>query len=193
MVFIKVTNGLETRRLQVTLGELTFEQLKERLSSSFPGEVSADKPLSLQYRDSEGDVITISSDAELQGALVDLAQESTLKLQIQTKPAARQRNAQRRHVRHGRSIFDLLFDPSSPSVWDNFDKQFSHTESLLQQLWGRECCKDSTETSQSKESSEPPVTSEASAEEAGTTTTETHTQVPGNQGSSTPGSDLGPF
>ena len=135
MVHIKVSNGVETRRFQVT-GELTFEQLQEKLASIFPSAV-VDKSLQLQYRDSDGDVITISSDEELQEALSSLPNDSVLKLHIkrrQTTPRPR------------RSLFSDMFEPSTNNIWDQlFGKQFKTTETLLEQLWGkgeesRECC-----------------------------------------------------
>ncbi|XP_064387157.1 protein TFG-like [Halichondria panicea] len=122
MVHIKVSNGVETRRFQVT-GELSFEQLQEKLASIFPSAV-VDQ---LQYRDSDGDVITISSDGELQEALSSLPNDSVLKLHIQRRPTPRPRQ----------SLFSDIFEPST-SIWDQlFGKQYKATESLLEQLWGR--------------------------------------------------------
>ncbi len=135
MVHIKVSNGVETRRFQVT-GELTFEQLQEKLASIFPSAV-VDKSLQLQYRDSDGDVITISSDEELQEALSSLPNDSVLKLHIKRRQTT---------SRPRRSLFSDMFEPSTNNIWDQlFGKQFKRTETLLEQLWGkgeesRECC-----------------------------------------------------
>jgi len=64
MVFLKVTDGNETRRFQVT-SELTFDQLRERLIKLFPS-LGKEKDLLLKYRDADGDLITLSSNEELQ-------------------------------------------------------------------------------------------------------------------------------
>ena len=68
MVHFKVTDGVQTRRLEAPSG-LTYDQLKKKLSSMFPEAVKEDSDIVLRYRDSEGDVISLSSDQELQEAL----------------------------------------------------------------------------------------------------------------------------
>ena len=82
MVFLKVTDGHETRKFRVT-SELTFDQLKERLTGLFPS-LGDGKDLQLQYRDTEGDLITLSSNEELQEVLTDTPDGAVLKLHIKT-------------------------------------------------------------------------------------------------------------
>ena len=90
-MYFKVTNGIETRKFQVTPGQLTFEQLQERLATLFPGTYTTDTSnLVLRYRDSEGDVITLSSDEEFQEVLSDLPEDSVWKLHIASPRAQRQ-------------------------------------------------------------------------------------------------------
>ena len=77
-----MTDGKETRRFQVT-SELTFDQLRERLIRLFPslGQV---KDLLLKYRDAEGDLITLSSNEELQEVLARTPDDTVWKLHIKT-------------------------------------------------------------------------------------------------------------
>ena len=82
MVLLKVTDGYETRKFLVT-SELTFDQLKERLTGLFPS-LGEGKDLQLQYRDTEGDLITLSSNEELQEVLADTPDGAVLKLHIKT-------------------------------------------------------------------------------------------------------------
>ncbi len=147
MVHIKVTNGIETRRFQVT-EELPFEQLREKLSTIFSS--SLDQSFQLQYVDSDGDVITISSDEELQSALSGLSSDAILKLYMKRPAlAAASRSSGRRQ-----SLFEGIFGRST-NFWDHFEKQFNVTESILEQLWGNnrkgdccttECCDSTTDS-----------------------------------------------
>jgi hypothetical protein len=57
----KITNGVETRRFRAIPGELTFQQLKEKIDTLFPGVAEKASSLVLRYCDTEGDVITLSS------------------------------------------------------------------------------------------------------------------------------------
>ena len=82
MVLLKVTDGYETRNFRVT-SELTFDQLKERLTRLFPS-LGEGKDLQLQYRDTEGDLITLSSNEELEEVLADTPDGAVLKLHIKT-------------------------------------------------------------------------------------------------------------
>lgn len=82
MVYFKVTDGEVTRKFKVNPGEITFEQLKERITSLFPKAVEGSKDLLLKYRDADGDVISISSDAEFQEALSELPENHVWKLHI---------------------------------------------------------------------------------------------------------------
>ncbi len=72
MVLFKITDGVETRRVQVASGNITFQQLQERIASLFPNAAKEASNLALRYRDSDGDVITLSSDEEFQEVLSDL-------------------------------------------------------------------------------------------------------------------------
>ena len=154
MVYLKVSDGSETRKLQVTPGEITFDQLKEQLATFFPktlltGEASS-SDLSLQYCDADGDIITLSSDQELQEALSQLKEDSVWRLYIRAgkgtrKPAgpspaaAAQRTTQQRrnHCEIG-SLFHHLFEPSVKpfglfsDIWDDLELQLQ----LLHQLHG---------------------------------------------------------
>ena len=131
MVIINVSDSVETRKLRIS-GEVTFIQLQEKLATLFPHSVQGDKPLTLQYRDSDGDLITVSSDEEFQGVLSTLANDAVLRLYIKSSTKS---SCPRSCGHRGRSLFDLL-EPSSSSIWDNFDKQLRQTGSLFQQLLG---------------------------------------------------------
>ena len=98
MVFLKVTDGYETRRFQVT-SELTFEQLRERLIRLFPS-LGQEKDLLLKYRDAEGDLISLSSNEELQEVLAHTPDDAVWKLHIKS-------NVQEP------SLFDHLSEPFS--------------------------------------------------------------------------------
>ena len=67
MVHFKITDGVQTRRLGAPSG-LTYDKLKKKLSTMFPEALKEDSDLVLRYRDTEGDVISLSSDQELQEA-----------------------------------------------------------------------------------------------------------------------------
>lgn len=82
MVYFKITDGEVTRKFKVNPGEITFEQLKERITSLFPVAKEGSKDLHLKYRDADGDVISISSDAEFQEALAELPENHVWKLHI---------------------------------------------------------------------------------------------------------------
>lgn len=83
MVHFKVTDGVTTRRFLMKTGELCYTKLRERLAALFPEAIkTTDDKLHLYYTDSEGDQITISSDAEFQEALTQLPADATWKLHI---------------------------------------------------------------------------------------------------------------
>jgi hypothetical protein len=113
MVHFKVTNGLETRRFKVTPGELTFEQLKEKIDTLFPDATKETSNLALRYRDTDGDVITLSSDEEFQEVLKDLPENYVWKLHI-TSPAF---NSRRDTASEVEELMRLLFGlPESTSA-----------------------------------------------------------------------------
>ena len=122
MVFLKVTDGKETRRFQVT-SELTFDQLRERLIRLFPSLGQA-KDLLLKYRDAEGDLITLSSNEELQEVLAHTPDDTVWKLHIKT-------NVQEP------SLFDHLSEPFWRPFglfsWGGFDQELRGVEELLRQ------------------------------------------------------------
>ena len=155
MVHIKVSNGVETRKFQVT-GELTLEQLREKLVAIGLFSSTVDETLHLRYRDSEGDVITISSDEELKIALSGLSDDAVLKLHVHIKKPTAPRG-------HRQSLFKEIFGQST-NFWDQFQKQFNTTESILEQLWGNSgressccntvCCDPTTEQNRTEPSDE---------------------------------------
>ena len=190
MVYLKVSDGSETRKLQVTPGEITFDQLKEQLATFFPKTLSdAGSGLSLQYRDADGDVITLSSDQELQEALSQLQEDGVWKLHIRngqrsgqkSSSSSAQQKTQRGNHCEATSLFHRLFEPSVrpfglfSDVWDDLEQHLQ----LLHQIHGevfsnssdaKTETKNSTTENQKKTSSEVPSKSEGEA--TATTTTE---------------------
>lgn len=164
MVYLKVTDGLETRKFQVTPGELTFDQLQEQVTSVFPSSIRDGASLSLQYRDTDGDVITLSSNQELQEALSDLPSGSVWKLHIRkSNPGKPYRStptscqARSSCSQHRRSLFDHLFQSTRTpfgSFWENFDQHLQETEALVEQLWGLHKAHSDGETSSKPEGGE---------------------------------------
>ena len=135
MVYFKVTDGIETRKFQVTPGELTFEQLKERVTTLFQKALKETSDLVLKYRDAEGDLITLSSDEEFQDVLSDLPKDHVWKLHISSpsvKRAAR--------PLHSVSFLDHILEPSwqpfglSFNLWSGFDKKVQETQELINLL-----------------------------------------------------------
>ena len=136
MVYLKVSDGSETRKLQVTSGEITFDQLKEQLATFFPQTLSeGSSGLSLQYRDADGDVITLSSDQELQEALTQLQEDGVWKLYVRNSqhaqksaPSSDQKTPKRNQCQRT-SLFHHLFEPSArpfglfSDVWDDIEQQ----------------------------------------------------------------------
>ena len=142
MVYLKVSDGSETRKFQVNPSDVTFDQLKERLTSFFPTALSGQSDLSLQYRDNDGDIITLSSNQELQEALSQLPEEAVWKLHIKSnphthktrRPTQQQQHRQRRC--HDVSPFEPAWRPfglfSNP--WATFDRELSETLQLARIL-----------------------------------------------------------
>ena len=96
MVFLKVSDGYETRKLQLT-EELSLDQLKQQLSRFFPR--LSENDFSLQYRDEDGDLITLSTDEELQAVLATLPQDAVWRVQLTENSETPD------------SLFDWLFEP----------------------------------------------------------------------------------
>ena len=122
MVYFKITDGTVTRKFGVTPGEMTFDQLKERIASLFPKCLEEGcKDLHLKYRDVDGDVITISTDQEFQEALAELPKEHIWKLHIHgSKPKAPAKQApSQQTVPH-----DFFFQPAPfHGPWGGFGRQ----------------------------------------------------------------------
>ena len=135
MVYFKVTDGIETRKFQVTPGELTFEQLKERVATLFPKALKETSDLVLKYRDAEGDLITLSSDEEFQDVLSDLPKDHVWKLHISSPPVKRSARPL-----HSVSFLDHILEPSwqpfglSFDPWSCFDKKVQETQELINLL-----------------------------------------------------------
>ena len=175
MVYLKVSDGSETRKLQVTPGEITFDQLKEQLATFFPktlGDVSSG--LSFQYRDADGDVITLSSDQELQEALSQLQEDDVWKLYIRTgkgtqkpAPCSAQRSQRRNHCER-RSLFHHLFEPSAKpfglfsDIWDDLEQHLQLLHHLHSETFSSDANK--ADTKNGAEKSTPEAASKSNEE-----------------------------
>ena len=159
MVHFKVTDGSQTRRFEAPSG-LTYDQLKKKLSFLFPEAVKEDSNLVLHYRDSDGDIITLSSDQELQEVL-NTADDKVLKFYL-PKPVTSRKL-------HGNSSFHSFWSPSSTSVGDLFDKEVREFAELLDTLSKPRQPSSSDSTSRSKDSTSttPGVETETGTKEAG--------------------------
>ena len=187
MVYLKVSDGSETRKLQVTPGEITFDQLKQQLATFFPkalGEASSD--LSLQYRDTDGDVITLSSDQELQEALSQLKEDGVWKLYIRAgkgtqkpAPSSSAQRTQRRNHCERRSLFHHLFEPNVKpfglfsDVWDDLEQHLQLLHHLHSEVFSSNANKTDTKNGTEKSTSESaskseeePAASSSSTEQA---------------------------
>ena len=145
MVYFKITDGEATRKFKVNPGEVTYDQLKERIAALFPKALDDTKDLHLQYRDADGDVITISSDQEFQEALAELPENHVWKLHIHG-PSCRKLGPKRESntpsdffFQHSHRPFGGLMShpwfgsgfghfPASPwfssNPWSHFDRDF---------------------------------------------------------------------
>ena len=79
MVHVKAYKGSEIRRFEID-SKATFAELKELVHNLF--NILQDDTVIVNYCDRDGDLIRLSSDAELQTALNHLGEEDTWKLQI---------------------------------------------------------------------------------------------------------------
>ena len=122
MVLLKVTDGYETRNFHVT-SELTFDQLKERLTGRFPS-LGEGKDLQLQYRDTEGDLITLSSNEELQEVLAHTSGGAVLKLHIK-------KSVQEPSLLNFFS--EPFWRPFGLCSWHGFDRELREAEELIRQ------------------------------------------------------------
>ena len=179
MVFIKITDGIEARRFQVTPGEITFQQLREKIDPLFPGAVKEASSLVLRYRDSDGDLITLSSDEEFQEVLSDLPSNHVWKLHIYTPP----KDKEEARPRHKVSLLDHLLQPPCTvrrNPWADFDIQLKETQELLSLFFGlgdtKQEEKTTSEEKAKKSTSEEKTeasTSEGTAETEASTSEET--------------------
>ena len=155
MVFLKVTDGNETRKFRVT-SELTFDQLKERLTGLFPS-LGEGKDLQLQYRDTEGDLITLSSNEELQEVLADTPDGAVLKLHIKT-------SVQEPLVLN---IFSEPFwRPFGLLSWHGFHQELREAEELIKQR-RRQCERARTASQEKNKATDSKVQEETPTEPSG--------------------------
>lgn len=93
MVYFKLTDGETIRKFKVNAGDITYDQLRERIATLFPTALDKPQDLLLQYLDSDGDVITVSTDQEFQKVLSELPEGYIWKLHIagnRAKPTSAQ-------------------------------------------------------------------------------------------------------
>ena len=182
MVYLKVSDGSETRKLQVIPGEITFDQLKEQLATFFPKILGdASNGLSLQYRDTDGDVITLSSDQELQEALSQLQEDGVWKLYIragkdtQKTASSSAQRAQRRNHCERRSLFHHLFEPSVrpfglfSDLWDDLEQHLQLLHHLHSEVFSSDANKADTKNGTEKSTSEAASKSEEESTAASST------------------------
>lgn len=86
MEFIKITDGVEIRKFQVSPKETTFQNLQAKIASLFTVPVTELSSIALRYRDSDGDIIMLSTDEEFQAMLSDLPKGHVCKLHIHILP-----------------------------------------------------------------------------------------------------------
>ena len=155
MVFLKVTDDSETRKFRVT-SALTFDQLKERLTGLFPS-LGESKDLQLQYRDTEGDLITLSSNEELKEVLAHTPDGAVLKLHINTgiqEP----------------SLLDFFSEPFWRPFgllsWHGFHQELREAEELIRQR-RRQCERARTASQEKNKATNLKVQQETSTEPSG--------------------------
>lgn len=91
MVFVKVSDGYETRKLQIS-DQITYGELKDQVARLFPRYRGREGgKFELQYRDTDGDLIAFSSDEELRTALAHLPPDTVWRLEIM-RPPSRERS-----------------------------------------------------------------------------------------------------
>ena len=65
-LIVKITDGTDIRRFTANVADLTFESVQKRTAEAFGLGV---KDLKLQYKDDEGDMVTMSSNDEMLEAI----------------------------------------------------------------------------------------------------------------------------
>ena len=142
---IKAYKGSEIRRFEIDPAG-TFPQLTELVNKLFG--LTEKDIVAINYCDRDGDIVRLSSDAELQTALKHLGEEDTWKLQIVVEQKQQQQQQQPR-AQPVRPLFSrwLDWDPYSnfslplegslfgQSLWDDdlfgIDKLWQHQRKLL--------------------------------------------------------------
>ena len=110
MVFVKVTVGGETRRLQLGDGDITYKEIQDRIASLFPGLKDEAANLRLNYKDEDGDTVAVSSDEEVNIALSGIPPEGTWRVLARVVRDTKSKPTCTRHS--SRSLFSL-FEPLS--------------------------------------------------------------------------------
>ena len=135
MVYVKVTAGNETRKFQVEEGT-TFGQLKEKVTGIFPALSDGKTEFELRYRDTDGDLLHISSDAEVATALSHIPADSVWRLLVVAKTpsgslSSRQPGQQRRQPQRLSAM--MPFGPSG--MFGGFGPRFdAHWDNLLGEM-----------------------------------------------------------
>ena len=89
VIYAKVTDGKEIRKFRVD-PDVTFDALKKQVAGLFPS-LAGGVDFYVQYRDADGDVISISTDEEVRTALSHLPANETWLLQVVPVPKRVQR------------------------------------------------------------------------------------------------------
>ena len=143
MVFVKVYANGELRRMQLE-GPISYEDLKQKVAQLFPSLRDGKNEFSLQYTDTDGDSIVISSDEEIQAALDHLPEDHVWRVQVIPVRSQGARPAQRSRAMapfgsfgglgpwFGRDIFgeDMQTDPfwSPMGLFSHGDTHRRHSE-----------------------------------------------------------------
>ncbi|XP_065891165.1 uncharacterized protein [Dysidea avara] len=126
MVHIKAYKGSEIRRFEIDPAG-TFPQLTELVNKLFG--LTEKDTVAINYCDRDGDIVRLSSDAELQTALKHLGEEDTWKLQIVVEQKQQQQQPRAQPVR---PLFSWWLN------WDPYGSNFSlPREGLLDSLFGQ--------------------------------------------------------
>ena len=139
MVHIKAYKDSEIRRFEFNPSG-TFVQLTELVHKLFG--LSEKDTAAINYCDRDGDIVRLSSDAELQTALRHLGEEDTWKLQIAVEQNQQQRQPRVQLVYPNFSLWDLslprenlLDNLFGQSLWGDdlfgIDKLWQHQRRLL--------------------------------------------------------------
>lgn len=108
MVFIKVSLGRELRKFSIEKGT-SIDSLKTTIKSLFP--LLSDVPdIVLVYRDTDGDLITVTTDQELQTALANLKDTDTLRVSVRVIESQQNDEEMESSDNGFGDLFHLLFD-----------------------------------------------------------------------------------